>query len=109
MCIRDSRYGAAVTAPSANDLSRAGYAFGGWYTDKSCSSENEFTAATMPAECIGGLVGYAKGSVTLTLPLIHISPTAQRIPSRYICPMEQLPPLHRQLLRFPLPIFPRLR
>ena len=33
------RYGAAVTAPSANDLSRAGYAFGGWYTDERAASE----------------------------------------------------------------------
>ena len=44
------RYGAGVTHPSANDLSRAGYAFGGWYTDEACTSGNEFTATTMPAE-----------------------------------------------------------
>lgn len=61
------RYGAAVTAPSANDLSRAGYAFGGWYTDKSCSSENEFTAATMPAENITLYAKWNAGQVNYTV------------------------------------------
>ena len=42
------RYGAAVTLPNSNELSRAGYAFGGWYTDEEC--KNEFAADTMPAE-----------------------------------------------------------
>ncbi|MFQ9142000.1 MAG: InlB B-repeat-containing protein [Oscillospiraceae bacterium] len=61
------RYGAAVTAPSANDLSRAGYAFGGWYTDKSCSSENEFTAATMPAENTTLYAKWNAGQVNYTV------------------------------------------
>lgn len=61
------RYGAAVTAPSANDLSRAGYAFGGWYTDKSCSSENEFTAATMPAENTTLYAKWNAGEVNYTV------------------------------------------
>lgn len=41
------RFGAEITAPTSNDLSRVGYAFDGWYTDAGCTTE--FTAATMPA------------------------------------------------------------
>ena len=41
--------------------------------------------------------------------LVETVLAAQLIPSRCICPMERLLPLHRQLLHFPLPIFPRLR
>lgn len=61
------RYGAAVTILTSNDLSRAGYAFGGWYTDKSCSSENEFTAATMPAESITLYAKWNAGQVNYTV------------------------------------------
>ena len=42
------RYGATVTLPTVNDLSRAGYAFDGWYTD--AGGEKAFTTSTMPAE-----------------------------------------------------------
>ena len=42
------RFGAEITTPTSNNLSRAGYAFGGWYTDADCTAE--FTATTMPAE-----------------------------------------------------------
>lgn len=59
------RYGAAVTAPSANDLSRAGYAFGGWYTDAGCTTE--FTAATMPAENITLYAKWNAGEVNYTV------------------------------------------
>ena len=45
---RKYRYGAAVTLPNSNELSRAGYAFDGWYTD--AGGEKVFTASTMPAE-----------------------------------------------------------
>lgn len=41
------RFGAEITTPTSNDLSRVGYAFDGWYTDAGCTTE--FTAATMPA------------------------------------------------------------
>ena len=61
------RYGAAVTAPSANDLSRAGYAFGGWYTDKTCTSGNEFTATTMPAENTTLYAKWNAGEVNYTV------------------------------------------
>ena len=61
------RYGAAVTILTSNDLSRAGYAFGGWYTDKSCSSENEFTAATMPAENTTLYAKWNAGEVNYTV------------------------------------------
>lgn len=59
------RYGAAVTAPSANDLSRAGYAFGGWYTDAGCTTE--FTAATMPAENTTLYAKWNAGEVNYTV------------------------------------------
>ena len=61
------RYGAAVTAPSANDLSRAGYAFGGWYTDEACTSGNEFTATTMPAENTPLYAKWNAGEVNYTV------------------------------------------
>ena len=61
------RYGAAVTAPSATDLSRAGYAFGGWYTDEACTSGNEFTATTMPAENTPLYAKWNAGEVNYTV------------------------------------------
>ena len=48
-------------------------------------------------------------AVPLAAALVETVLAAQLIPSRCICPMERLLPLHRQLLHFPLPIFPRLR
>lgn len=59
------RFGAAVTAPSANDLSRAGYAFGGWYTDAGCTTA--FTAATMPAENTTLYAKWNAGEVNYTV------------------------------------------
>jgi len=59
------RFGAAVTAPSANDLSRAGYAFGGWYTDAGCTTA--FTAATMPAENTTLYAKWNAGQVNYTV------------------------------------------
>lgn len=61
------RYGAGVTHPSANDLSRAGYAFGGWYTDEACTSGNEFTATTMPAENTPLYAKWNAGEVNYTV------------------------------------------
>ena len=61
------RYGAGVTHPSANDLSRAGYAFGGWYTDEACTSGNEFTATTMPAENTTLYAKWNAGEVNYTV------------------------------------------
>ena len=48
-------------------------------------------------------------AVPLAAALVETVLAAQLIPSRCICPMERLLPLHRQLLHFPLPIFPHLR
>ena len=48
-------------------------------------------------------------AAVLVAALVEAAPAAQRIPSRCICPMERLPPLHRRPLCFPSPIFPRLR
>ena len=59
------RYGAAVTILTANDLSRAGYAFGGWYTDVDCTTRGN--ESTMPAE---NTIQYAKwkaGQVNYTV------------------------------------------
>ena len=44
---RKYRFGAKITTPGASELSRAGYAFGGWYTDEEC--KDKFTATEMPA------------------------------------------------------------
>ena len=62
---RTYRFGAAVTHPGANDLSRAGYAFGGWYTDAGCTTE--FTAATMPAENTTLYAKWNAGEVNYTV------------------------------------------
>lgn len=59
------RYGAAVTILTSNDLSRAGYAFGGWYTDVDCTTR--WNESTMPAE---NTILYAKwnaGQVNYTV------------------------------------------
>lgn len=59
------RYGAAVTILTSNDLSRAGYAFGGWYTDADCTAE--FTATTMPAENTTLYAKWNAGQVNYTV------------------------------------------
>ena len=59
------RFGAEITTPTSNDLSRAGYAFGGWYTDAGCTTE--FTAATMPAENITLYAKWNAGEVNYTV------------------------------------------
>ena len=59
------RYGSAVTTPTSNELSRAGYAFGGWYTDADC--ETEFTATTMPAEDTTLYAKWNTGQVNYTV------------------------------------------
>ena len=64
---RTYRFGAAVTHPGANDLRREGYAFGGWYTDEACTSGNEFTATTMPAESITLYAKWNAGQVNYTV------------------------------------------
>lgn len=62
---RKYRYGAAITTPGVGDLKRAGYAFGGWYTDKNCQSK--FTAATMPAENTTLYAKWNAGQVNYTV------------------------------------------
>ena len=64
---RTYRFGAAVTHPGAIDLRRAGYAFGGWYTDEACTSGNEFTATTMPAENTPLYAKWNAGEVNYTV------------------------------------------
>ena len=59
------RYGAAVTILTSNDLSRAGYAFGGWYTNADCTAE--FTATTMPAENTTLYAKWNAGQVNYTV------------------------------------------
>ena len=59
------RFGAEITVPSANDLRRPGYAFGGWYTDKNCQSK--FTAATMPAKNTTLYAKWNAGQVNYTV------------------------------------------
>ncbi len=59
------RYGAAVTTPTSNELSRAGYAFGGWYTD--ADGENEFTATSMPAKDTTLYAKWNAGQVNYTV------------------------------------------
>lgn len=59
------RFGAEITTPTSNDLSRAGYAFGGWYTDADCTAE--FTATTMPAENTTLYAKWNAGQVNYTV------------------------------------------
>lgn len=59
------RFGAEITTPTSNDLSRAGYAFGGWYTDADCTAE--FTATTMPAENTTLYAKWNAGEVNYTV------------------------------------------
>lgn len=59
------RFGAEITTPTSNDLSRVGYAFGGWYTDAGCTTE--FTAATMPAENTTLYAKWNAGQVNYTV------------------------------------------
>lgn len=59
------RFGAEITAPTSNDLSRVGYAFDGWYTDAGCTTE--FTAATMPAENTTLYAKWNAGEVNYTV------------------------------------------
>ena len=59
------RFGAEITAPTSNDLSRVGYAFDGWYTDAGCTTE--FTAATMPAENTTLYAKWNAGQVNYTV------------------------------------------
>ena len=59
------RFGAEITSPTSNDLSRAGYAFGGWYTDADCTAE--FTATTMPAENTTLYAKWNAGQVNYTV------------------------------------------
>ena len=44
------RFGAEITTPTSNDQSRAGYAFGGWYTDVDCTPR---TPPCMPSGTLG--------------------------------------------------------
>lgn len=62
---RTYRFGAAITVPTSNDLSRAGYAFDGWYTDEDCTTA--FTATTMPAENITLYAKWNAGQVNYTV------------------------------------------
>ena len=59
------RFGAEITTPTSNDLSRVGYAFDGWYTDAGCTTE--FTAATMPAENTTLYAKWNAGEVNYTV------------------------------------------
>ena len=59
------RFGAEITTPTSNDLSRAGYAFGGWYTDADCTAA--FTATTMPAENTTLYAKWNAGQVNYTV------------------------------------------
>ena len=59
------RFGAEITTPTSNDLSRAGYAFGGWYTNADCTAE--FTATTMPAENTTLYAKWNAGQVNYTV------------------------------------------
>ena len=59
------RFGAEITTPTSNDLSRVGYAFGGWYTDENCQSK--FTADTMPAENTTLYAKWNAGEVNYTV------------------------------------------
>ena len=62
---RTYRFGAAVTHPGANDLSRAGYAFGGWYTDVDCTTR--WNESTMPAENTTLYAKWNAGQVNYTV------------------------------------------
>lgn len=59
------RYGAAVTILTSNDLSRAGYAFGGWYTDVDCTTR--WNESTMPAENTTLYAKWNAGQVNYTV------------------------------------------
>ena len=59
------RFGAEITTPTSNDLSRVGYAFDGWYTDAGCTTE--FTATTMPAENTTLYAKWNAGEVNYTV------------------------------------------
>ena len=59
------RYGAAVTILTSNDLSRAGYAFGGWYTDVDCTTR--WHESTMPAENTTLYAKWNAGQVNYTV------------------------------------------
>ena len=59
------RYGAAVTILTSNDLSRAGYAFGGWYTDVDCTTS--WNESTMPAENTTLYAKWNAGQVNYTV------------------------------------------
>ena len=59
------RYGAAVTILTSNDLRRAGYAFGGWYTDVDCTTR--WNESTMPAENTTLYAKWNAGQVNYTV------------------------------------------
>ena len=59
------RFGAEITTPTSNDLSRAGYAFGGWYTDVDCTTR--WNESTMPAENTTLYAKWNAGQVNYTV------------------------------------------
>lgn len=66
--VKSYRLGAALKLLTQSYVTRAGYAFGGWYTDEACTSGNEFTATTMPAENITLYAKWtAQGGISYTV------------------------------------------
>ena len=66
--VRQYRVGAALKLLTQSYVKRAGYTFDGWYTDETCTSGNEFTATTMPAENITLYAKWiAQGNISYTV------------------------------------------
>lgn len=65
--VKSYRLGAALKLLTQSYVTRAGYAFGGWYTDEACTSGNEFTATTMPAENTTLYAKWNAGEVNYTV------------------------------------------
>ena len=62
------RFDADVTLLTSSDLSRAGYAFDGWYTDAECTTKfASFASAKMPAENITLYAKWNAGQVNYTV------------------------------------------